>query len=305
MQVDQPIPDSDEAWVLGLEGGLRVSATTRALSPIVDRFFEAYERAFVLPDEKEDIEGFRACLGMNAGNTCSDPPSHCEMIAVLEDNDGTLLGGANFLATAIQPLTGHPPTAVALNYLFVDQSVRGRGYARLLLSVVAQLSSRALGDRAGSPAIFIEQNDPLRMTEAEYAQDNERGGTDQVERLRLWQHLGARAVDFDYVQPALSADQAAEDALVYSVLGFSGPQMSARFLHDHLRSFFQISVLKGRDPTSDPIASAQLEDLRVRAEAGEMIDLLNIGPALDKLSSDRTNWPQCDSILALARGDCG
>ena len=305
MQVDQPIPDSDETWVLGLEGGLHVSATTRPLSPIVDRFFEAYERAFALPDEKEGIEGFRACLAMNAGNASSGPPSHCELIAVIEDEEGALLGGANFLATAIQPLPRHPSVAVALNYLFVDRAARGRGYSRLLLSVVAQLSARALGDRAGPPAIFIEQNDPLRMTEAEYYEDSERGGTDQVERLRLWQHLGARAVDFAYVQPALSADQAAEDALVYSVLGFSGPQMSARFLRDHLRSFFQISVLKGRDPTSDPTAAEQLRDLSVRADAGEMIALLDIGPALEKLSSGRGHWSQCNSILALARGDCG
>ena len=224
---------------------------------------------------------------------------------MLEDEEGTLLGGANFLATAIPPLPGHPSTAVALNYLFVDQSARGRGLSRLLLTTVAQLSARALSDRTGGPAIFIEQNDPLRMTEAEYAEDNARGGTDQVERLRLWQHLGARAVDFAYVQPALSADQDAEDALVYSVLSFSGPQLSARFLHDHLRSFFQISVLKGRDPTGDPTAAAQLEELSARADAGDMVDLLDIGQALEKLSCDRTNWPQCGSILALARGDCG
>jgi GNAT superfamily N-acetyltransferase len=310
MQVEQPFPDSGftgsaDGWVLDLNDGLRIRATASPASPIVDEFFEAYERAFVLPDEKEDIAGFRACLVMNEDRGCSAPPSHRELIAVIEDDGGTLLGGANFLASAIQAIDGHPSTSVALNYLFVDQAARGRGLSRLLLAMVAQLSVRALGDQTGNPAIFIEQNDPLRMTAAEYEEDNERGGTDQVERLRLWQHLGARAVDFAYVQPALSADQAAEDALVYSVLGFDGPHMSARFLHDHLQSFFRISVLKGQDPTGDPTAAAQLEELSARADAGGMIDLLDIGPALETLSGDRGNWPRCGSILELARGDCG
>ncbi|WP_230280449.1 hypothetical protein [Croceicoccus sp. Ery15] len=92
MQVNQPIPDSDDVWALSLEGGLRIRATASPASPIVDEFFEAYERAFVLPDEKEDIAGFRACLAMNEDRGCSGPPSHRELIAVIEDDGGTLLG---------------------------------------------------------------------------------------------------------------------------------------------------------------------------------------------------------------------
>lgn len=296
--------DADRCWTLPLAGGLVARATTRPESPLLERFYDGYDRVFVLPDEKEDLAGFRACLALNPASRHRFGRTHGELVAILLDDAGVLLGGANFLATAIPRTPGHPEVAVALNYLYVEPAVRGRGLSHMLLDAVAALARRAVGlaDKGPSPAIFIEQNDPLRMTPADYAADTARSGIDQVARLRVWHRLGARVIDFPYVQPALSAGQEADLGLVYSVLRFEGKTLAARYLHDHLESFFGISVLKGGDPAADPVAGPQLARLAGldRADAG--VPVLDIGAALAKLAAPRGDWPQADSLRALARG---
>lgn len=187
--------------------GLRVRATQRADSPLLGRFMTGYDRAFVLPDEREEIAGFRACLAMNEQAAARFGRRHGELVLVLEDSaSGALLGGANFLATGMaQSPPGHPDVAVALNYLFVDTAQRGRGLARVLKRAVETLAPQVAGgaDTALLPALFIEQNDPFRLTDAEYAADNAHSGIDQIDRLAVWARLGAQLVDFAYVQPAL------------------------------------------------------------------------------------------------------
>ena len=44
---------------------LLVDATTDADDPILASFFEGYDRAFVLANEKEELEGFRTCMPSN------------------------------------------------------------------------------------------------------------------------------------------------------------------------------------------------------------------------------------------------
>lgn len=281
-------PFGDDArWSVDLGDGLAVSATASPASPVLDRFFAGYDRAFVLPDEREELDGFRACLALNG--TCRERYSrlHAELVMIATDGrDGPLLGGANFLSTRMPLVAGHPPVAVALNYIFVDQAARGRGLSRRLLQAVAQLANRAVADGGDArPAIFIEQNDPLLLSEAESARDTARSGTDQVERLRIWDRLGARIVDFPYVQPALSAQQCADDGLAYAAVDFPLPAVSPAYLHDHLQSFFGISVLKGGNPDQDPVAGAQLRRLQAMAREGRDIALLPLGPALDRLQA--------------------
>lgn len=294
---------ADDHWLLELGDGLVASATERPDSPILERFFAGYDKAFVLPDEREELDGFRVCLALNP--TCRHWFSrrHTELAMIMTDGmQGPVLGGANFLATAMPDLPGHPPVAMALNYIYVDEQARGRGLSRRLLDAAATLANRAVADGAGtSPAIFIEQNDPLLMSPGEYATDTARSGVDQVDRLRIWERLGARIVDFPYVQPALSASQAHDDSLAYAVLGFPLARMSARYLHDHLESFFAISVLKAaRTPDADPVAGGQLRCLRAMAADGEDIALLPMHGALERLR-DHANWQPGMPLRAFAR----
>lgn len=275
----------DARWALELPGGISIAATGSPSSPLLERFFAGYDRAFVLPDEREELDGFRDCLALNGTRPAWATQAHAELAMVATDGaHGALLGGANFLATRMPDVAGHPPVAVALNYIFVEQQARGRGLSRRLLQAVARLANRAVADEnAPPPAMFIEQNDPLLLTEAESARDTARSGTGQVERLRIWDRLGARIVDFAYVQPALSARQSADDGLAYAAVGFPLPAIAPNYLHAHLRSFFGISVLKGRDPGEDAVAAAQLQRLQAMAGDGARIALLPMGNALDRL----------------------
>jgi GNAT superfamily N-acetyltransferase len=212
------------------------------------------------------------------------------LVVVIDDAaSGGLLGGANFLATRMAGApAGHPEVAIALNYLFVEPAARGRGLARRLKEEVGRLGNLAVGlpEDAPPPALFIEQNDPLRLSDADYAADSAHAGIDQVDRLAVWAHMGARLVDFGYVQPALSEGQESDDGLAYAVmneaLGALGA-VDAGYLRAHLESFFGISVLKGGDPAADPVAGGQLAELAALSAAGEAVALLPMTPAIAAL----------------------
>lgn len=301
------LPDQmdDASLTRDLGQGLILRATERPDSPLLEHFFAGYDRAFVLPDEREELDGFRACLAINPASRRRFGRYHRELVVVIDDAaSGALLGGANFLATRItDPAEGHPPVAVALNYLFVETAARGKGLARLLKSEVGRLANAVVGAPADAPppALFIEQNDPLRRSDAEYAADSAHAGIDQVDRLAVWAHMGARLVDFAYVQPPLSAEQGCDDGLAYAVMGLTGGAVDAGYLHDHLESFFGISVLKGGDPAAEPTARAQLAALMAMAGAGEAVPLVPMQPAIDALRG-LPSRPKGITLRAFARG---
>lgn len=285
-----------------LPGGVVVRASSDPASPILPRFFDGYDRAFVLPDEREELEGFRKCLALNLTHRRAYGRTHCELVAVLEDEGGGLLGGVNFLATAIDR-DGAPPAAVALNYVYVEEASRGRGLLRQALSAVNALALASLGlDPGGpAPAIFVEQNDPLRLTPEEYARDTAHSRLDQVDRLAIWARVGARVIDFPYVQPALSAEQNADDGLIYAAIDYPGEAVDAGLFHDHLESFFGISVLKGEAETHGGEASRQVAALSDRSTP---LPLLPMEPGLDWLRAGRPTRG-LDSFRDLAKAAGG
>ncbi len=264
-----------------LPGGMILRASTFAGSGLVEHFFDGYDRAFVLPDEREEIEGFRACLALNQTLPLAFGRRHRELILTLDAADGTLLGGANFLATAMTA-SGGPPVSIALNYAYVERAARGRGMLRVLVDAVARSASLALSGQADgpAPAIFIEQNDPLCLSDADYAADTAHAGIDQIDRLAIWARLGARLLDFPYVQPALSDEQKCDDGLIYAALAFPGDSVPPLWLHDHLQSFFGVSVRKGAPLEDDPAAIAQLVALASRRDPVALLTVDNAITAL-------------------------
>ena len=288
----------DDSYDEKLEGNLRLRATTDPVSPLVNHFFAGYDRAFILPDEREEIEGFRNCLALNATLPTLFGRRHREFVLTVDDEDGALLGGANFLATGMTA-AGGPPVSVALNYVFVERASRGRGLARTLVGAVASVANRSLlgGGEQPAPAIFIEQNDPLKLSSDDYAADSARSGLDQIDRLGIWARMGARIVDFDYVQPALSADQDSDDGLIYAALQFPVPAVPADYLHDHLQSFFGVSVRKGESIADDADAWGQLEALSAQRGA---VALLDMGAAIEALRAEGAAHAR--SFRDLAKG---
>lgn len=283
---------------LHLANDVRVFASDDPLSPVLRRFFAGYDRAFVLPDEREELDGFETCLTLNSSHRHAFGRTHSELVAIFEDEDGTLLGGANFLATAMRRGAALPPATVALNYVYVEQAARGRGLLRIILDAVRELALIALGlDPAGPPPVlFIEQNDPLRLTAEEYAADTAHSGTDQIDRLAIWARIGTRVLDFPYVQPALSAGQQADDGLIYAAVDYPADSVDAGLLHDHLQSFFGISVLKGMIEAPGGIAASQISALARRTAP---VPLLLMEPALIWMRSGRQT-KDFDSFRALA-----
>lgn len=270
-----------------LSGGMIMRASTFAGSSLVEHFFAGYDRAFVLPDEREDIDGFRACLALNQTLPLAFGRRHRELVLTLDAADGTLLGGANFLATAMTA-SGGPPVSIALNYAYVERAARGRGILRMLVDAVGRSARRAL-DISAAPtatAIFIEQNDPLRLSDADYAIDSSHSGIDQIDRLAIWARLGARLLDFPYVQPALSDEQECDDGLIYAALAYPDAAVPPLWLHDHLQSFFGVSVRKGAPLNDDAAAMAQLDALTMRVDP---VALLPVDAAIAELKAHGRN----------------
>src|SRR5262249_24390137 len=114
----------------------------------------------------------------------------------------------------------------------------------------------------------------LRMPAEDYARDTDLTGLDQLARIGIWARLGAKIIDFDYVQPALSSAQSADENLVLAVLGASGEVLSACLLRQHLLRFFAISVLKGGDPPPGPTGGPQAAGLQRLCEEGRQVNLL-------------------------------
>jgi hypothetical protein len=268
------LPPRDRSEDLG--DGVVLHVFTRSDDPRLVRFFEAYDAAFILEDEKEDLNGFKACLDLNEGGAYERLSrlygAYREIVLMLTAGaEGRVLGAASFIAYAGD---GTDPT-ISLSYIFVDGAERRRGYfARLMACIRSEASaSFAWPGAAPEPLIFIEMNDPVNMSAEDYAIDSAHAGLDQVDRLKIWERRGARIVDILYRQPPLSAQQTADSDLLLGVLGAHGDSLSACQLAAHMRRFFAVTVLKGADLAKVPIAADQLARLDTACQQGERIAL--------------------------------
>lgn len=275
-------------------GSLTLQYSLSPHSRVLEEFYRGYDEAFVLPNEKEGLAGFRECLALNFGEDrrrlVTQYGEFHEVVMVAREREAVdpdaIIGGANFICYPLRD-GERPMIAMNLNYIYVASSARRRRYLGKLLDSV-RVAARALcGDREGTQPvlIFLEQNDPLRMDRDAYALDTAHSGLDQRQRIGIWARQGARIVDFAYVQPALSPDQGSDDTLVYALIGAEDAKISACLLHDHLARFFGISVLKGRAIAKDPAAAAQIAALSRQCERGDTIALLDPAPWLTGKSS--------------------
>jgi len=264
---------------------LTLRTSDRGDGAVFDAFFAGYDRAFILPDEKEDEAGLRACLELNHGDARKTIEARygpfVEWVALAEVN-GAPVGGANLLATLVPDGCGGMQATANLNYVYLLPEARGRGLLRPLVAAVRGAVAARFRE-GGAPLLFLEQNDPFRMTAEDYVRDSEAAGIDQVDRLRIWARLGARIVDFPYVQPPLAPDRAPEDSLVYAVLGAPEDALSACVLGGHLRRFFAISVLKGAPIDTVAEVSRQLTALDADCQRGASVALLDPAPLLETL----------------------
>jgi hypothetical protein len=272
-----------DATRIATASGLALRATDTGEGEVFERFWAGFDKAFVLPNEKEDIAGFKACFDLNHGDAYRElsatyGPYH--EVSVIAEENGVGIGGANFIA---MPADAQTITA-NLSYIFVNEAARGKGHLGRLVSAVRETIAGLFPGHA-RVLVFIEQNDPFRMAEADYRRDTAFTGLDQIDRLRIWAKLGAKVVDFPYAQPPLSDDQEVDDTLVLSVLGADAPTLDACVLGGHLRRFFGVSVLKAAPLDANPAAREQVEQLRIACGAGATIDLIDPASLLARMPS--------------------
>src|SRR5215470_3435039 len=291
--------------------GFVIDATTSAEDGLLREFYSDYDRAFVLENEKEGYDGFVECLRLNDGAQYDDlvrryGPFREFVIVVREAATGARVAGANFIIFPLSPKSSTKNStkqtrslalSMNLNYVFVNSESRRQGVFRRLVGDLPDIAYRLFAEtnasdlpkewrdaakRASMPQIymFIEQNDPFRMSTEDYERDTKLTGLDQVVRIGLWSRLGAKIVDFPYVQPPLSKDQAAEQTLAYGVLGAADAALDACLLRAHFERFFGISVLKGADLSTEPTAAAQLSELSVACNDGRRIPLLDASTSM-------------------------
>ena len=295
------------------EADLSIETTDRADDGVLDAFYAAYDKAFVLANEKEELEGFRDCLALNAGAAHQRLRARYgpfrELVMVARDDGGAVVGGANLIVIQHPTATAHGiGHTVNLNYLFVAPAQRGKSRSRTLLAAchrVADASAAAWRSGASKSLFFLEINDPFRLSAEQYQLDSEHAGIDQVTRLAYWARMGARLIDWPYVQPALSATQEDDRTLAYSVLDAGADRLPATLLFWHLERFFAISVLKGADLQSSPSAAQQVHALQQRAAAGGTLRLLDIDGATETLRTLLGRSPGRPTSLQAALGGDG
>jgi hypothetical protein len=297
--------------------GFLIEATTSAEDGVLKEFYSDYDRAFVLENEKEGYDGFVECLKLNHGDAYANlvkryGPFREFVMVVREPKTDLRLGGANFIIFPVSG-AGKPDVALSmnLNYVFVNPEARRKGvFGRLMgdlpniaYRLFAQSNPRDLPEqwrakgqkRKFQPQvyIFIEQNDPFRMSAEDYDRDTKLTGLDQVARIGLWSRLGAKIVDFPYVQPPLSKDQDADETLAFAVLGATGAALDAGLLRSHLERFFGISVLKGADLSAELAATAQLSQLTKAGQRNQRVPLLagKISTIKSKMADHSANRP--------------
>ena len=299
---------AQRSWSFDLPPRLRLEATCEANSPVVRDFFKGYDRAFVLEDEKEPLSGFTECLELNDGagyeKLSTRYGAYREIVLVAYDEQSSQrIGGANFVSFPITARGAEPCIGVNLNYIYVEKEARGRGYLKALLAGITQFIP-SLFSHALTPLIFIEQNDPFRMSDKAYALDTRYSGLDQFDRLAIWLRVGARIVDFDYVQPPLSPHQKPDDSLVYAILNPSGTSLNACLLNEHLLRFFAISVLKGEDPQQDQSAGKQMTFLAAECESDGELELLDMSSAMiERAKQARKAAMRPPSLRDFIRGE--
>lgn len=276
---------SDRDRTEDLDNGVCLHVFTRSDDVRLLDFFAAYDAAFILEDEKEDIDGFKACLDLNHGAAYARLSGlygpYREIVLMLTDGvGGPVLGAASFIAFAGDGAN----LTVSLSYIFVDARQRSRGHFSRLMALVRSEAKAAFAwpGAAPEPLVFIEMNDPVNMSAEDYALDSAHAGLDQVDRLKIWERRGARILAMPYRQPPLSAQQTADSDLLLGVLGAPGSSLSACLMAQHMRRFFGVTVLKGADPESAPVAAEQLARLDQACTEGGEVALTGFGKVFEE-----------------------
>lgn len=153
-------------------------------------YVDIYEQEFPDPDERESLANVMEYLERKSRGWYGLNSYH----VLIAESAGAMMGGCilDYLER---------PNAGVIEFLFTSAGARGMGLGRRLFDHAEQLL-RTDAQRAGHAFvswIAAEMNDP-------YAIPTVPDNLDPFLRARIWDGWGFGALDFPYVQPALSAE---------------------------------------------------------------------------------------------------
>ncbi len=218
--------------------------------------YALYADLFPLPDEREPPEAFLEILALNEN---ADAQARFgpwrELIAAIRLGErGPIVGGHIFGVTTSRAHVDFGCFASVQGiYTFFDRSVRGRSNMREILRYFEARALETFDFEPNSPVrplIFIEVNNPLRMSADEIATDTRSSGVNPYRRYTFWLRSGFRPLDFAYIQPRLRPEA---QPVRYLDLFCSGTaaEIPSALVMNHLRAFISISVLKGNAADTD------------------------------------------------------
>lgn len=231
---------------------------TRSDSPSFRSFYEMYEAAFPIADEREPPEAFDAILGFNANLPLqiSHGPYREIVVAIRAWDGGPVVGGHVF---GITTSAAHRECGMAASvqgiYTFLHPCWRGAVPIRTLTEYSQRAASRVFEtpgfEPRQPPPIIFEVNNPLRMSAQEIELDTRLSGTDPFRRYMFWRRSGFWPLDFPYVQPQLRVDASPIGYLDLFCTHGAATSLPPKVLLRHLSAFMSVSVLKGRDAGED------------------------------------------------------
>ena len=234
--------------------------------------YDLYSRVFTLPDETETYEGFEATLRLNTDPLLMERfGAHEETWLYLRDPfSKTIIAGVDFSTYFLPGLLRKAHGFAATNhiiYIFVRPEYRSFGLANHLLRLTEEYALNFSGQR-GPVLFFCEQNAPELMTAEEYFMDNLNALIDQCERLKWWDRLGYKRLNFNYIQPPLNPGMEPCLNLTLNVRAGDIKEVPSELVREHLERFFGIAVFKGRDASGDPFYERQMQWLMQHPKLG-------------------------------------
>lgn len=225
-----------------------------------------YSTFFTLPDETETFEGFETTLKLNTDPRLMERfgPHEETWLFLREPNEGKIIAGVDFSTYLLPPAIRENYGISATNhiiYIFVKPEYRSLGVASHLLQLAEEYAVKFAGNQE-EVLFFCEQNAPELMTAEEYFHDNLNALIDQCERLKWWDRLGYKRLNFNYVQPPLNPGMSPCVNLSLNVRAGNRSEIPSALVREHLERFFVIAVYKGRDASGDPGFQRQMQWLR-------------------------------------------
>jgi len=218
-------------------------------------FYALYAAMFPLVDEREPPEEFFRILSFNENLEIQESYGpYREIVAAVRAWDaGPIVGGHVFGVTSSPAhLQAGIPASVQGIYTFLHERYRGLVPMRDFIAFAQETACSTFGQaNPKKTVIFLEVNNPLRMTEAEIAADVESSGLHPARRYMFWFRCGFRPLDMHYVQPRLRDDAQPVRYLDLFCSRNDAMTIPAAVVLSHLHAFCSVSVLKNKNASCD------------------------------------------------------